>query len=119
MLSLAAARRRGVALIAALALLLAQAVGLAHGVAHPQADGFVAASAEHDHERSAFDGLHDEGSVQCQLLDQLSHADGVTLSLQGGVFALPATAFAVSPAAPRCAPCSCGYHARGPPIFLA
>lgn len=120
MLFLGAVRRRSTALLAALALLLAQAVGLAHGVAHPQAGGFAAASAEHDHdhERSAFDGHHDEGSAQCQLLDQLSHADGVTPSLQGCAFALPATAFAVAPAAPRCAACACGYHARGPPIFL-
>ncbi len=121
MLSLSAVRRRGAALFAALALLLAQAVGLAHGVAHPQAHGVAAASGEHDHdhERNAFDGQHDEGSVQCQLLDQLSHADGVAPSLHACVFAMPATAFAAPPVAPRCATCACGYHARGPPIFLA
>jgi hypothetical protein len=119
MLSLAAARRRGTALIAVLALLLAQAVGLAHGVAHPQADGTAALSAEREHASNAFDAQHDEGSWQCQLLDQLSHVDGVTPTLLDWTFAAPIAAQAASPIAPRCATCACGYHARGPPILLA
>lgn len=127
MLSLPSVRRCGVAFIAALALLCAQAIGLAHAVAHPQASGVVAASASHDHEHdhagdhehSAFDAHHDEGSRQCQLFDQLSHADDAAPLLPCGVFASPVAAFAASPAAPVCATCACGYHARGPPIFLA
>lgn len=116
--SLVTVRRRGVAFIAALALLCAQAIGLAHAVAHPHANGGVAVNASHDHAHSAFDAQHDEGSWQCQLFDQLSHADGLAPSLHGCVFAVPAAAFAAAPPAPVRATCACGYHARGPPIFL-
>ncbi len=119
MLSLAAARRCSTALLAALALLVAQAIGLAHGVAHPNADGGTAVSAERELANNAFDAQHEEGSWQCQLLDQSSHVDGVTPSLHGWTFAAPVAAQAASPLAPRCATCASGYHARGPPIFLA
>jgi hypothetical protein len=112
-------RRRGVAFIAALALLCAQAIGLAHGVAHPHAKTVAAAIAEHDHAIDAFDAQHDEGSWQCQLFDQLSHGDGVTPSLPVCVFAAPAAALAAAPAVPVQATCACGYHARGPPTSLA
>jgi hypothetical protein len=117
MLPLSTVRRRGVAFIAALALLSAQAIGWAHAVAHPQAA--VAVGATHDHSHNAFDAQHDEGSAQCQLFDQLGHADGATPPLHGCVFAAPTAAFAPSPAAPVQATGACGYHARGPPIFLA
>jgi hypothetical protein len=119
MFSAAATRRRSAALIAALALLLAQAIGLAHGVAHPQANGAAVAGETHDHAFSAFDAQHEEGSWQCQLLDQLSHVDGLAASSHGRTFAAPVAAFTVSPAAPLHATCARGYHARGPPIFLA
>jgi hypothetical protein len=117
MLSVSCVRRRSVAFIAALTLLCAQAIGLAHAVAHPHAK--VAASAPHHQAHNTFDAQHDEGSWQCQLFDQLSHADGLTPSLNGCVFAAPAAAFAAAPAAPVHASCACGYHARGPPSFLA
>jgi hypothetical protein len=119
MLSVTCVRRSGVAFIAALALLCAQAIGLAHAVAHPHANGGVALGATHDHQHSAFDAQHDDGFWQCQLFDQLSHADGATPSLQGWTFAAPVAAFAASPAVPVHATCARGYHARGPPIFLA
>ena len=119
MLSVSCVRRRGVAFIAALALLCAQAIGLAHAVAHPQAYAVAATVAVHDHAAGAFDSQHDEGSPQCQLFDQLSHGDGATPSLHVVVFAAPAAAFAAAPAAPVRAGCACGYHARGPPTFLA
>jgi hypothetical protein len=119
MLPLTCAHHRGVAFIAALALLCAQAIGLAHAVAHPHANGGFASSATHGHEHSAFDAQHDEGSRQCQLFDQLSHADGAAPLLQGWTFAAPVAAFATSPAVPVHATCARGYHARGPPVFLA
>lgn len=119
MLSLATVRRRGVACIAALALLCVQAIGLAHAVAHPHANGGVAVGTINDRQHNAFDAQHDEGSLQCQLFDQLSHADSATPSLQGWTFAAPVAAFVPSPASPVHAICACGYHARGPPIFLA
>lgn len=121
MLSVRRTHRRGVALFAALALLCAQAIGLAHAVAHPLAHAVAAVVVDHNHghDDGAFDAQHEEGSWQCQLLDQLSHADGVTPSLQGCVSAAPAAAFAVAPATPVHATCACGYHARGPPTVLA
>lgn len=117
MLLLSAAQRRGAAFFAALALLLAQAVGMAHAVAHPQSHQLAAAVAEHEH--GAFDAHHDEGSPQCQLLDQLSHADGVAAATPAPTFAVPATAFTAAPAALVRATCAWGYHARGPPLLLA
>lgn len=117
MLPLHFARRRGTALIAALALLLAQAIGLAHALAHPLARGGAAVVADHEHR--AFDAQHEEGSWQCRLLDQLSHAEGVAASTPVRTFAAPAAAFAEAPAAPLRATCACGYHARGPPLLLA
>lgn len=117
MLSLSCARRRGAAFFAALALLLAQAIGMAHAVAHPQAHQLAAA--DHDHDHGAFDAHHDEGSPQCQLLDQLSHADGVAASSPALTFHAPAAAFAAAPATLVRATCACGYHARGPPLLLA
>jgi len=120
MLPPASARRRGTAFLAALALLLAQAIGLAHAVAHPHAGAVVASGTAHQHHAdNAFDAQHKEGSWQCQLFDQLSHADSLSPSLQGCFFAAPTAAFAAAPAAPVHATCSCGYHARGPPILLA
>jgi hypothetical protein len=119
MLSLSCAHRRGAAFFAALALLLAQAVGMAHAVAHPQAHQPAAAAQDHDHEHGAFDAHHEEGSPQCQLLDQSSHADGVAASSPALTFHAPAAALAAAPAAIVRATCACGYHARGPPLPLA
>ena len=115
--------RQRTASIAVLALLLAQAIGLAHGIAHPHSHGglpsataavTVAADAS-----TWAGGLHDDGSLQCRLLDQLSHADALTPTLS----LLSAPPSVQTPAAPmRVAPCARvapAYLARGPPIFLA
>jgi hypothetical protein len=115
--------RQRTASIAVLALLLAQAIGLAHGIAHPHARGGLPSAtvtaAVVTSGVTWADGLHDDGSVQCRLLDQLSHADTLTsaLSLPS---APPATQTLVAP--PRAAPCvrfAPAYLARGPPLFLA
>jgi hypothetical protein len=126
MLRLRAARRQAIAFVAGLALLCAQAVGLAHAVAHPQGGGPLAAEGHdphhdhgHDHGPSLFDAQHDEGSAQCQLLDQLSHGDGLAAPALAWRFAAPQLRFAAAPAAVVHATCACGYHARGPPSFLA
>jgi hypothetical protein len=120
--------RRGTAFVAALALLLAQAIGLAHAVVHPRAAPALlhAAVAYGEHDEHAhgptglFDAHHDEGSLQCQLLDQLTHADGLAApSALASTFAAPVEAFAAAPAAPVRAACARGYHARGPPQRLA
>jgi uncharacterized membrane protein len=119
--------RQRTASIAVLALLLAQAIGLAHGIAHPHSRGGLPAATVAATVAAAVaasgvtwaDGLHDDGSVQCRLLDQLSHADALTntLSLPS---APPAAQTLVVP--PRVAPCvrvARAYLARGPPLFLA
>jgi hypothetical protein len=115
--------RQRTASIAVLALLLAQAIGLAHGIAHPHSRGGLpsasAALAVADGAKSWAGGGHSDGSVQCRLLDQLSHADALTPTLS-----LPSALPSVqTPAAPlRVAPCArvaTAYLARGPPIFLA
>jgi hypothetical protein len=122
------ARRQATALVAALALLCAQAIGLAHAVAHPQAGVHPAIHGahhdpghEHDpaHDHGLFDAQHDEGSPQCQLFDQLSHGDSLAVPALAWSFAAPEPAFSAAPAASVRATCACGYHARGPPSFLA
>lgn len=127
MLRLRAARRQATAFVAGLALLCAQALGLAHAVAHPQAGGPLAADAHahghgHDHGAHAqglFDAQHEEGSAQCQLLDQLSHGDGLSAQASAWRFAAPQLRFTVAPAVAVHATCARGYHARGPPSVLA
>jgi hypothetical protein len=114
--------RRGVALVVALALLLAQAIGLAHALAHPAAHAHShdALSSSVAHEDDGwFDAHHDEGSAQCQLLDQLTHADGPPPAAAGWAFAAPQATLVAAPTAPRRATAACGYHARGPPRVLA
>jgi hypothetical protein len=115
--------RQRTASIAVMALLLAQAIGLAHGIAHPQSRGglpsaAVVASVVTSAATWA-DGLHDDGSVPCRVLDQLSHADALPASV-----CLPALPPAVqTAAAPLCtvhsARAETAYLARGPPLFLA
>lgn len=128
--------RRATAFLAALALLLAQAIGLAHALAHPQAGSIASLAAVRaqcnaddaarvpgafDAARApgAFDAQHEEGSLQCRLLDQLTHADAVAAPLGAWTFGAPAAHFVDAPAAAVRATCACGYHARGPPPFLA
>ena len=121
--------RRLAALAAALALLCAQALGLAHRVAHGDAPPRAVAAVQHDHNHdhdhapglaALFDHQHDEGSPECRLIDQASHADAVPAGA--------ATAWAFAPSAfdlpaarallPRAAP-PLPYSARAPPSFLA
>jgi hypothetical protein len=118
----APSRNRRTAFIAVLALLLAQALGLAHGIAHPNAQGlaFVAASHAGDAHVGAHDGqAHDEGSPQCRLIDQLTHAD---LLVAPPPAALPGASPAPLPTfAARQAPALEAERprARGPPPLLA
>lgn len=116
--------RQRTASIAVLALLLAQAIGLAHGIAHPHSRGGlpsanVATAVTTTDATTWADGLHDDGSVQCRLLDQLAHADALT----AGVSSPPVAPSAQTPAAAlrvaRCARVAPAYLARGPPLFLA
>jgi hypothetical protein len=116
-------RTASIARIATVALLLAQAIGLAHGIAHPHSRGGLpsatAAITVADGASSWAGGMHDDGSAQCRLLDQLSHADALTPALS-----LPSAPPSVqTSAAPlrvaQCARVAPAYLARGPPTFLA
>lgn len=115
-MSLLRRQRPLAAFMAVAALLLAQALGLAHRVAHaPHApDAHDGTSA------TAFDAHHDEGSPECRLVDQAAFGDAVTtpvvvagLPPAGTVSVLGALSVAVARlhAQPYCA--------RGPPRFLA
>jgi hypothetical protein len=115
-------------LLAAL-LLVAQGLGLVHGISHgiaysnPQVAAHACADEEHVHEaRPGFaaahfhGGSHEAGDAECRLIDQLAHADAL--------FAAPA--WAGLPPAGRGAPAtaprlawaaggSAAYLARAPP----
>jgi hypothetical protein len=102
-------------------LLAAQTLSLLHGVVHTGAPGPHAAAAQAAAEGAGSSRLqqwasaHTEGSVLCQALDHLGHADAVAPT-----FVLPAAAaWAAGPAAPartaRLAPRAAPYEARAPP----
>jgi hypothetical protein len=112
-------RRPLTAFMAVAALLLAQALGLAHGVEHaPYAPG--SATQAHEDHAHGFDAQHDEGSAECRLVDQAGHGDSAPApTVAADVPHVGREARAV--AAPACvalAPAR-AYHARGPPPFLA
>lgn len=116
-------RLQRTAFLAVLALLLAQAIGLAHGIAHPSArNNGTAVPAAFDGGANIYSsvyGAHDDGSAQCRLLDQLSHADLLMPALLPAAAVPPDSPFALMPCAPaqeRVAPLA---RSRGPPSFLA
>lgn len=113
MMSLLRRHRPLAAFLAVTALLLAQALGLAHRVAHaPHAHAGTVAS--------AFDIQHDEGSAECRLVDQAAFGDAVTtpVVLAGLPPAGPEPALGALPAAVAKASAQ-PYRARGPPSILA
>lgn len=120
----AARPHRLAAFLAAAALLLAQAVGFAHGVVHPVAKpgALPVASAHGEHADHGGHGIgtdHDVGSLSCQALDQLSHTGGLAVPVIAWVHDAPAADGVIAPAAPVQARCARGWHARGPPSVLA
>lgn len=95
-------------LLAAL-LLAAQAAGLAHRVAH--GSGGVAHAAQ-----KAFSASHDEGSAECRLIDQLTHADALCGGDAPAATVLAASAADPSrPAARLSEGAPAAYLARAPP----
>jgi hypothetical protein len=124
--------RHAFAWATAFALLCAQALGLAHSVAHAHVHESALARAlqadcdehghdghAHDHGPGLFDAHHEEGSPHCLLFDQLAHADGLIGAAAPAQFAAPEASFTDAPTQPRREPCGSGYHARGPPLSLA
>jgi hypothetical protein len=103
--------RRPLAGLLVCALLLTQALGLLHRVLH--ADHHTHAAHEHGSLEELF--AHDPGSTDCQLFDQLSHADGVGFGFVEPGAMPPAQRSALSLQAPKVAVQAAGYLARGPP----
>jgi hypothetical protein len=104
------------ALLLAAALLLAQALGLSHRVAHAGLwHGAVAHAAEND----ASPG-HSEGSAECRLVDQLGLGDAAPLAVCATALPSPATAPLASRAQRKPRPAhTLAYSARAPPATLA
>lgn len=105
--------RRPLAGLLICALLLTQALGLLHRVLH--ADGPGSGHALRD--RGGLEALfaHPHGSADCQIFDQLSHADGVGFGFVEPGAPPPLQAPAPALQAPRVAAQAAAYLARGPP----
>jgi len=90
-------------------LLAAQALGLAHRVAHGGGSASVVSA-------SSFAGHHEAGSADCRLVDQLTQADLLCAGLPASAPTLPAfverSVFTLPAWAPRAA---AAYLARAPP----
>ncbi len=98
------------AVLLAVALLWAQALGLAHRVQH--APGTPAA-AETGHD----DALHDHApqSGECRLFDQLAAGDAAPAAVAPVVAAPPPAPVPAVQPAPRAGLPAAGYRARAPP----
>ena len=116
--------------VLALALVLAQSIGLIHGIAHapllqapvagvPMAVHAAPAQGAAD---SFFDRLFGEhqdqnGNAQCHLFDQSNHLDGLCAVAQVALPTLFATALPVAFAGLFQVRWLAAFHARGPPSF--
>jgi hypothetical protein len=112
-------QRLAVAGVLASVMLLGQALGLAHGIAH--STPVAIAQAQHDDcsEHGDLFASHEQGSDVCKLLDQIGHADALPLATP--VSAPPAPVRHCNTAllhgvAQRWAAV---YNARAPPFTLA
>lgn len=127
--------RAGSAWLLAALLLLAQGLGLVHGISHGIAPGKMAhrpacglpaspapagpaaaAACEDKPAAHAHGGAHEAGDAQCRLVDQLAHADGLpTAAMPPGALRtgcpVPATALRLALAEGGLA----AYLARAPP----
>jgi hypothetical protein len=109
------ALRRPLAGLMICVLLLSQALVQLHRVLHAseRAHGHAQQALEHGAPQDLFG--HDTGSAECQIFDQLSHADDVGLRFIEPGAAPPATLPAPEQQAPKVAVQAAGYLARGPP----
>jgi hypothetical protein len=98
------------ACLLALLLLVSQATGLAHRIAHAAPVGGTTAQA-------VLKADHQPGSADCRLIDQLSHADALCSGLPvAAALLLPAaTPVALAAEAVRARPAP-EHLARGPPL---
>jgi hypothetical protein len=108
--------RRALIVLLLPALLLAQQLGLLHGIAHAPASHASAAAAAH--EASALAGLfqgHDDGA--CRLYDQLSHGDAAPCVPAGLPALLPPALLVRQLHGLALARWAALFEARGPPAF--
>ena len=109
--------RRPLAGLLVCALLLTQALGLLHRVLHaggPAAVHAVPALHGKGALEALFAGHH--GAGDCQIFDQLSHADGMGCGFVEPGAVPPAQRPSWAPKAPNVAAQASGHLARGPPI---
>jgi hypothetical protein len=106
--------RRSLAGLLVCALLLTQALGLLHRVEH--ADGPPSSRAEHSHGvlEALFAQHQDAGD--CQIYDQLSHAEGVGFGFVEPVAVPPVQQPTMALPMRLRATQAVGYLARGPPV---
>ena len=90
------------------ALLLVPMWGLAHRVVH-------AAPAVQGEQASKLFGLHDAGSDECRLYDQLLNTDGAVAALAAAPCAPPQVASPLAAATSLASRTVCEYRARAPP----
>jgi hypothetical protein len=105
--------RRPLAGLLVCALLLAQALGLLHRVQHADGAPTVHAQPALGTLEALFAQHHDAGD--CQIFDQLSHADGVGFGFVEPGAMPPAQAPVAALQASKPAAQAAGYLARGPP----
>ena len=108
--------RRPLAGLLVCALLLTQALGVLHRTLHASGPVVHAGPSEHAHGslEALFAQHHDAGD--CQIFDQLSHADGVGFGVLDAGAMAPAPRPAPALQAPQVAAQAAGYLARGPPL---
>ena len=99
------------------ALLLTQCLGLLHRIAHGPADAAHAAHADRvrDHGTLASLFAHHHDAADCQVFDQLSHADGMGFAQVHTPGVPVASPCGAAPRLPDIAAQAVGFLARGPP----
>jgi len=106
--------RRHLAGVALWAMLAVQAIGLVHGIVHPNAQlarsSVASASVPGD--------LHDEGSAQCRLFDQLAQALALAALPLAVALPAPSTPPVAIVVAPERLARTWASPARGPPSLL-
>jgi hypothetical protein len=111
-------QRPAIAGVLACVLLLGQALGLAHGVAHSPPVSI--AQAQHDDcaEYGDLFASHEQGSDVCKLLDQIGHADALPLATLVSTPPAPARHCNAAPPHGVAQRWAAVYNARAPPFIL-
>jgi hypothetical protein len=98
-------------------LLLGQALGLAHGIAHEAGQPAPVAATVHHAHGDLFAG-HEQGGDVCELLDQIGHADVLPLDTLSSAAPTPTEHVNPAPVRGLALRWAAGYNARAPPFIL-